>query len=587
MSKSLKKTLFLLGYFLFWIIFHSVSYIISAEDITLLPHFKFGYKAISVIITFIKALPALEVAIILMLFTLSISDYSSYQLKRRSPLVIKIISKLFVTCIVFSALNFALSELIRPSLVYSRNNQMLTSQKYYENINLYSEAVANKDYEKAEQYLRTAFLIWDDSPEVQALQADLANMKEEKNKNLAFSTTDKVESIKIPENLAPQELLNISRECIARGDFYTAYHYSLLIMKLAKDDELIIAEAKEIEELTKDKIESGITLDMLLESQRQFEAKKSAYEALTQKDYEKSYYAFLAIQKEILAKTNKYDPDVEKHLKMARDRLLQEVFFIEEIESIPSFNSGYNIKFNIKERKERFNIGSFYFSNTKDSFAIYLSNVIYTKSRDDGSLLIQLKLPYAKIIEKEIDGKKSLYLLAEARSKYDHTKNIPSNANLQGDALNLFPLETKMSVDEFALIVLAQQEPHAMTIVDLYGFIPIAKHYGFDSYIYGAELCVRFADFFIFIIFTSLLSIVAFKMRPKYIDKCTFLFVIASIAFPYVIFTFLEAVRHIFKLFTTLLINIGMPIPCLIVMTFLFIIFLWASYLLYNVGDRS
>ena len=225
MSKSLKKTLFLLGYFLFWIIFHSVSYVISEEDITLLPHFKFGYKAISVIITFIKALPALEVAIILMLFTLSISDYSSYQLKRRSPLVIKIISKLFVTCIVFSALNFALSELIRPSLVYSRNNQMLTSQKYYENINLYSEAVANKDYEKAEQYLRTAFLIWDDSPEVQALQADLANMKEEKNKNLAFSTTDKVESIKIPESLAPQELLNISRECIARGDFYTAYHY--------------------------------------------------------------------------------------------------------------------------------------------------------------------------------------------------------------------------------------------------------------------------------------------------------------------------------------------------------------------------
>ena len=587
MSTNLKKTLFLLGYFLFWIIFYSVSYVVSEEGVTLLPQFEFGYKVLSIGVNFIRALPTLEIVIILMLFTLSISDYSSYQLKRHSPLVIKIISRLFIMCIAFSAINFACLELIRPSLIYSKNNQILTSQKYYENINLYSEAVANKDYEKAEQYLKVAFFIWDDSPDVQVLQAELANMRENKNEIHTIPIDNIMQTVRIPENLSPIELIKISKECVAIGDFYTAYSYSLLAIKLAKDNEMLVAEAKEIEALTREKIESGITHDMLLDSQRRFEAKKSAYDALTQKDYEKSYYAFLALQKEILAKTNRYDPDVEKHLKIARKHLLEEVFFIEEIESIPSFNSGYNIKFNIKERKERFNIGSFYFSNAKDAFAIYLSNVIYTKNRDDGSMLMQLKLPYAKLIEKEVDGKKSLYLLAEARSMYDQNKDIPSNANLEGDALGLFPLETKMSIDEFAMIVLAQQEPNAMTIVDLYGFIPIAQHYGFDSYIYGAELCARFADFFIFIIFTTLLSIIAFKMRPKYISKCIFLFVLASLAFPYIVFIFLESIRHIFKMFTILLINVGIPAPCIMTMTLLFAIFLLTSYLLYNVGDST
>ena len=64
------------------------------------------------------------------------------------------------------------------------------------------------------------------------------------------------------------------------------------------------------------------------------------------------------------------------------------------------------------------------------------------------------------------------------------------------------PIDLQMTLEDFNLILLAQKGTNAMTIGDLYSFIPIANTYGFDRYVYQTELSMRFADFFLFIIFT-------------------------------------------------------------------------------------
>ena len=123
-----------------------------------------------------------------------------------------------------------------------------------------------------------------------------------------------------------------------------------------------------------------------------------------------------------------------------------------------------------------------------------------------------------------------------------------------------------------------------MSIGDLYQFIPIADNYGFDGYIYQTELSMRFADFFLFIIFTVFLSILAFNLRPTSIDKCTLLLLLACLIFSYPIYILFEIMRYVFKLLMTLLNNSGIIFPNIIAMILLLCILIASTYLLYNIG---
>ncbi len=368
MGITLRRTLIIATYFFLWGFFYFVLYQLKGgESAILLEHFRRAYAFESIMISFIRALPALEIVAILVLFTVSASSLSRNQLKKHSPSMTRLLSKLFVACLITSAINMTMSELVRPSLIYSRNRQSLLSQKYYESINEYSVAVANKDYERADEVLKTALSIWDESPEVLSLQGQLASMKDVKN-----HAEDSAEllpySVAIPEHLSAKEIYKIAKERAKILDFYTAYHYCTLVLKLAKEDEELKAEAGLFKQFCMNKISAGHSLDELMQAEKQFEAKKLGYDALTQKNYRRAYYAFLDIHNEILKATNKYDPDVEKYLNIAQSNLLEEVFFIEEVENIASFNSGYNIKFKKKDSGEHFTIGNFYFSSKKSSY---------------------------------------------------------------------------------------------------------------------------------------------------------------------------------------------------------------------------
>lgn len=201
----------------------------------------------------------------------------------------------------------------------------------------------------------------------------------------------------------------------------------------------------------------------------------------------------------------------------------------------------------------------------------------------DGTHSFQIKMPYAKIIEKEVDGKKELFLLAQARSQYSPEKDIPSNDNILGYEKH-FPLNLKMTAEDFSLIVLAQQETSAMNIIGLYSFIPIANNYGFDSSVYIGDICIRIAEFFMFIIFTVLFAMMAFYLTPENANKCTLHFIFASIAFPYLIFLFVEMVRQFFKLGSFILITAGIPFPVISIMFILFVLFILLSSNLYKMG---
>lgn len=576
MSKILKRIFVVTVYFLSWIvlciIFYSMFY--YNEEVLLLPQFKLSHKFATAFIAFIKYLPALEIVAILILFTISSSSRSVFQLKRHSNTVLTLITKLFVMCIIASFINITMSEIVRPILIDTKNSDENLSQSYYENINNASIAIQKGNYTDAEQYVNMALLIWEDNRQALSLKERIVTLMTNNvqiPRELQDSTVS--QGITIPESLEAKEILNMAKTRIKMLDFYTGNYYANLVLQIAKDDENLRREAIALQELCVSKIDSGFSNEQMIKTQRQFEAKKMAYDALVQKDYPKAYYSFLKIHDDLLSDENKYDPDVEKYLAIAKQELSEQAFFIEDLDSIQTFNSSYPIQFSLKDKNVHFNVGGFYFHTTKEDFDIHLSNVIYSVYKADGSFLSQIKYPYTKIIEKKVNGKSRLYMLVSAISE----KEQPHEAFVP-------PIDLEMTLENFNLILLAQKGANAMTIGDLYKFIPIANYYGFDPYIYQVELSIRFADFFLFIIFTIYGAIMAFNLCPINLNKCTILIFLAYIIFPYPIYILFEIMRYAFKILMTLLINTGVVFPNIIALTLLLIALIVVAYFLYNIG---
>ena len=136
MSKILKRIFASTIYFLFWIVLYTFYYgvVYYSEEAILLPQFRLSHKLAVAFIAFIKYLPALEIAAIVILFTISVARRSHFQLKRHSDVVISVITKLFSMCILASFINITMSEVVRPILVDIKNYDEILSQKYYENI---------------------------------------------------------------------------------------------------------------------------------------------------------------------------------------------------------------------------------------------------------------------------------------------------------------------------------------------------------------------------------------------------------------------------------------------------------------------
>ena len=577
MSKILKRIFASTIYFLFWIILYTIFYgvVYYAEEVILLPRFRLSHKLAVAFIAFIKYLPALEIAAIVILFTISVARRSHFQLKRHSDVVISVITKLFSMCILASFINITMSEVVRPILVDIKNYDEILSQKYYENINNASIALEKENYADAEQYVNMALLIWEDNREALSLKERIAGSVTSKIQDINESKGSSVASyfITLPESLNAKEILSMAKTRINMLDFYTASYYINLVLHLEKDDEDFKKEANKLLEQCIGKIDSGFSNENTLKAQEEFEAKKNAYDALIQKDYIKAYYSFLRIHNDLLRDGNKYDPDVEKYLAIAKNELSEHTFFIEELNDIQTFNSSYPIHFSLKNKNVRFNVAGFYFHTKKDHFDIHFSNVIYSTYNSDGSLISQVVFPYTKVIEKKVDGKSRLYMLVSAISEKEQPKQNFAP-----------PIDLEMTLEDFNLILLAQKGAKAMSIGDLYQFIPIADNYGFDGYIYQTELSMRFADFFLFIIFTVFLSILAFNLRPTSIDKCTLLLLLACLIFSYPIYILFEIMRYVFKLLMTLLNNSGIIFPNIIAMILLLCILIASTYLLYNIG---
>lgn len=576
MNKILKRVFVTTIYFLFWIVVYIIFYstVYYNEEVILLPQFKLAHKFSVALIPFVRFLPALEISSILILFSISATRHSIFQLKRHSNIIINLITKLFVMCILASFINITMSEIVRPMLIDIKKSSEQLSKKFYENIHNTSVAIEKADYESAEQYVNVALLIWEDNQQAIALKERLTTLKAENTQDAKeLQSSMPSHFITIPESIDAKEILNMAKTRIKMLDFYTASHYVDLVLQIAKNNEDLRKEAYSLQKLCAGKIDSGAFDDEMLKIQRQFEAKKIAYDALTQKDYAKAYYAFLNIHNKLLNDGNKYDPDVEKHLEIAKQKLLEEVFFIEEMDDIKNFNSSYPIQFSLKDKNVHFNIGGFYFHTTKNHVNINLSNVVYSMYRKDGTLLSQIKFPYAKIIEKKENDKNILYMLVSASSESIQLREVFDP-----------PINLGMTLEDFNLILLAQKGSKAMTIGDLYKFIPVANSYGFDKSIYQAELSIRFADFFIFIIFTIFLAIIAFNLRPISIDKCSTLLLLACVIFPYPIYVLLESVRYVFKLLITFLINTGIIFPNIITFTLLLLSLIITTYFLYNIG---
>ena len=219
----------------------------------------------------------------------------------------------------------------------------------------------------------------------------------------------------------------------------------------------------------------------------------------------------------------KRDPDIDRFVEITRQKLLEEVFFIDETEALSAFESARQISFIIPdsafEATAKITIKALSFIPGKNVQEVYGRDCEITQYTADNNVKYKYHIPFVKfipIIHK--DGRHMLRMLFQAVDK-QNDKIILRPIVIEGK----MPVERQVSkllpfsYDDFELIIAANTGEKSMTLPQLYTFRQTGPQYGFPAQIYHRELLARIGNVFLILIISIYMLVLAWRFRtPPY-----------------------------------------------------------------------
>ena len=198
---------------------------------------------------------------------------------------------------------------------------------------------------------------------------------------------------------------------------------------------------------------------------------------------------------------------------------MEEVFFIDETDSQPLFETVRDIHFTVPASGSRaaatVSIGGLSYITNNGIREIYGRNCELTQYTADGSILYRSRIPFIKLIPiVSNEGKPMLRMLFQAVDK-QHDEVILRPIVLEGT----MPVERQASMrlpfsyNDFELIIAANEGEKAMTLPQLYAFRQRGAQYGFPAQIYHRELLARISDVFLILIMSVYMLVLAWRFR--------------------------------------------------------------------------
>lgn len=471
----------------------------------------FLYKLCTAFEYFFKYLPA----IILTGFTASCSVQFGHNSEgsenRFSSAMFKRFKTVMICALMCTAL-LSLSEEVFTLAIRQKKNQIINRPKIISEYikvgnNLYDEGL----YERAQKYALAALRLDPASEpamdlkgktdielnkvETESLKFDLENaeplVEEDNTLNI---DSDAISTV--------HDFVLKSKEAFENQNWFDAHYYAECGKKI------ITSKDPEYEELIRISTDAWNNLESEYETakdkkQLQFEEKYNGYSALMNKDDLQAYYIFRALSED---PEMKHDNDVNFYYEIARERIEQKYFFIDETFELKSFESANDVYFIYNHLGGTKDI--VYFKGMtevgKTGQAIqYLRDFSIVSFDKEGNWIKTMHCPYAKVMSVSVKSINSItknlleisddtdcvpYILLKSIGRDDSSQvYVPtftyadeSETHVENDYL-LFPLD----FDEFLMLENSTENPQDAYLGSLIKFVSRAEKYGYSETVFG------------------------------------------------------------------------------------------------------
>jgi len=548
-----------------------------------LPQLLLKWRFVEAGILFIRFMPSLLVSSILIGYAVIFGTCGQNTVQRYSGILLRYLKEVFIILFFCITVYTVLVELVSPMLLGFQRYSGLKTQDYYDFITSANLSLKNEHADEAYSKVRAALGIWPDNPDALKLLETVKILREAQSSDQKNTTDAKTDSYSAePENLSADTALSAGKRLFNSHDFYSAHFYAMKAYNLSSDTSPYREEALRIAAQAWNQIEKG-TADLTADFDiRMYQAKKLGYEMMQQGDYIKAYYQFVAAQR-MLEQNNplKRDPDIDRFTDIARQKLLEEVFFIDEAEALPLFEAVRQIRFTVpaSHAEPAANVmidGLSFVSADGGIREIYGRNAVITQYAADGKMKYKYRVPFIKFVPvTDKNGQSVLRMLFQAVDK-QNDKIVIRPIPLEG----IMPVERQaskllpFSYSDFELIIAANAGEKTMTLPQLYAFRRIGSQYGFPAQIYHREIFARISDVFLILIISVSMLVLAWSFRIPPHQQFKSVWALSFPVFFAVITGFAEAVRYgarlLITLFTDTLYTFS-PVLLLLVYILLFI----------------
>ena len=492
---------------------------------TVLQKDLFLLKFITGILLFIGFLPSICATAGLIGFSWGFSSTKAGILKRFSKTMMKNLKNVMVIACFSVFISFLASEVLKPILENKQTSLQNNARNYQEF--LYHAKQYNKEgnFDLASFYVSNALKIFPKSTDALDLQKiiEYSNVSAQISEEYSISN----EIAKYVANLeetkkTPSDEINFlltkSKEYFNSQDFFNAHYYAIHAQYLAEKGSLnyqtamnLATDAWNMISTTENKYDK--------EMAEIYAEKKRGYIALLEEDFIKAYYIFTELEKKGLAET-----DLLFYKDVAEQGLINSTFFIDETESLRSFESSKDIYFTITNNdgsKDVIFIQGITILEDAGQFLQYFRDFYMYSYDKNGNFIKSLYTPYAKMVALPVSslngnlsnldvnpkGYVPYVLLKSIDRESSSTSVLPSykfaNNVKNKDAKNSIILE--IPYEDFNLIRQASKGQESMPLAALFSFAERADKYGYSAAIYYCSLAKRITyplfllSFFIFL----------------------------------------------------------------------------------------
>lgn len=504
----------------------------------LLPGFEKQYIALQGVLMFFNIFPAIVASSFIVGCAISFSGSTS-------RFMLKHFRNIILNSVVLVSLIFVANEVIIPSLRVQEDKLEDTPIVFNDFLNLSKKCFAEGKMSLSAKFANDAILLNPKSEEAlalreKALAEDTLLKESEYSKSPQFLKDIEPEvehgnfSYHELANENVTSLLRKSAEAMIKNRWFDSHYYAYLAVKIGSDLDSNYEEAKQRAAFAWNKLnepkEFEDTDSIIL-----FRLKKAAYAMLASGDNVGAYYKYLDI-------FNNYedadrDPDVVNYLKIAKERINEQYFFIDDVDNYRKFETNKNIYFSIKNNDGSANVvyiqGMTPIRDAGRTVQYLRGFSIYYYSKN-GDFIRSITAPYAKMISEKTelfdDATKKEYsikdeyetvpyiLLCGIDSKEKNNSSFPEyefskNYDIQTDNINEKNLVLGISTDDFNLLCDTSIGVDNMNIISLWKIYGKAKKYGYSSEIFGASMLARVMNPLILLTLFVFLANIAWNYR--------------------------------------------------------------------------